>query len=53
LVFRSISGELLIAVLLVKPIDAGFVVKAASLINFPSFIEVAFRPEGRAAPPPP
>jgi hypothetical protein len=43
----------LIAALLVKPVDAERVSKSVSLINFPSFPEVAFHPEARAAPPPP
>jgi hypothetical protein len=39
---RTISGELLTTVRLVNPTEAGLVLKAASLINFPSFFEVAF-----------
>jgi hypothetical protein len=50
LVLRTISGELLTTVRHVNPVDADNVVsKTASLINFPPFFEVAFRPEGRAA----
>ena len=47
---RTISGELLTAVLVVKPIDADFVLRAASLINVPSFHEVHFAPKGGQRP---